>query len=134
MSPRVRRAPAVIALVVLALSILVGAAVAQPPAAPALDARPALPSLAEPLYRELAALKGIAAPGAPPPVLVQTRAEMRRFIEQELDRRYSAARVEAERKAMIAWGLIPSGYDLRRLFLDLMEEQIAAYYDPLRKM
>ena len=35
---------------------------------------------------------------------------------------------------MVAWGLIPPDYDLRRLFVDLMEEQIAAYYDPRAKV
>ena len=51
-----------------------------------------------------------------------------------MDRRYSAARLESERKGMVAWGLIPPTYDLRRLFVDLMEEQIAAYYDPVAKV
>src|SRR5262249_3029329 len=48
----------------------------------------------------------------------------------EMDRRYAPARLESERKGMVAWGLIPPDYDLRRLFVDLMEGQIAAYYDP----
>jgi hypothetical protein len=76
----------------------------------------------------------MASPGAPPPILVKSREETRRFIEQELERRYSPARVEQERKAMVAWGLIPRDYDLRRLFVDLMQEQIAAYYDPRAKV
>jgi hypothetical protein len=99
-----------------------------------IQAQAALEALAAPLYRELAALKGMATPGPPPPVLIRTREETRRFIQQELDRRYSPARVEGERKAMVAWGLIPPDYDLRRLFVDLMEEQIAAYYDPRGKV
>src|SRR5207247_7048617 len=97
-------------------------------------AESALGALAGPLYQQLAALKGMAAPGPPPPILIKSRGETRRFIQQELDRRYSAARVEAERKGMVAWGLIPPDYDLRRLFVDLLEEQIAAYYDPLGKV
>ena len=90
--------------------------------------------LAAPLFQQLAALKGMASPGPPPPVLIKNREETRRFIEQELDRRYSPARVEVERKGMVAWGLIPPDYDLRRFFLDLMEEQVAAYYDPRTKV
>src|SRR5262249_45135338 len=39
-----------------------------------------------------------------------------------------------ERKGMVAWGLIPHDYDLRKLVVDLMEEQIAAYYDPRTKI
>ncbi|PYO56864.1 MAG: hypothetical protein DMD83_12255 [Candidatus Rokuibacteriota bacterium] len=97
-------------------------------------AESSLSALAGPLYQQLAALKGMAAPGPPPPILIKSREETRRFIQKELDRRYSAARVEAERKGMVAWGLIPPDYDLRRLFVDLLEEQIAAYYDPLGKV
>jgi hypothetical protein len=90
--------------------------------------------LAGPLYQQLAALKGMTSPGAPPPIQIKSRDETRRFIQQEMDRRYSAARIESERKGMVAWGLIPPTYDLRRLFVDLMEEQIAAYYDPVSKV
>jgi hypothetical protein len=35
---------------------------------------------------------------------------------------------------MVAWGMIPPDYDLRRLFLDLLEEQVSAYYDPRGKV
>jgi hypothetical protein len=111
-------------------ALLPGASRAEPQA----QTRPALEALAAPLYAQLAALKGIASPGAPPPLQIRTREENRRFIEQELDRRYSPARVEAERKGMVAWGLIPRDYDLRRLFLDLMAEQVSAYYDPRAKI
>jgi hypothetical protein len=116
----------------LALVALVGAqgAWAQAPA----PASATLDALAGPLYQQLAALKGMASPGAPPPILLRSRDATRRFIQQELDRRYSPARLESERKGMVAWGLIPPDYDLRRLFVDLMEEQIAAYYDPVSKV
>ncbi len=76
----------------------------------------------------------MASPGPPPPILIRSRDETRRFIQQELDRRYAPARLDSERKGMVAWGLIPPDYDLRRLFVDLMEEQIAAYYDPVGKV
>jgi hypothetical protein len=90
--------------------------------------------LAGPLYQQLATLKGMASPGPPPPILIRSRDETRRFIQHEMDRRYAPARLESERKGMVAWGLIPPDYDLRRLFVDLMEEQIAAYYDPAGKV
>src|SRR5262245_48117673 len=97
-------------------------------------AQASLGLLAGPLYQQLATLKGIPSPGAPPPILIKSRDETRRFLQQEMDRRYSAARIESERKGMVAWGLIPPTLDLRRLFVDLMEEQIAAYYDPVNKV
>jgi len=94
----------------------------------------ALTALAGPLYQELAGIKGMASPGPPPPILIKSREDTRRFIQKELDRRYPPAQLEAERKGLVAWGLIPADYDLRRLFVDLMEEQIAAYYDPVAKV
>ncbi|HEV8437978.1 MAG TPA: ImmA/IrrE family metallo-endopeptidase [Methylomirabilota bacterium] len=122
------RAGALAALLVVVVAFIpTGVAPAQP-------AQPSLGALAGPLYQQLAQIKGIAAPGPPPPILVKSREETRRFIEQELDRRYSPTRLEQERKGMIAWGLIPADYDLRRLFLELMEEQVAAYYDPRAKV
>ena len=98
------------------------------------DRQAALAAVAAPLFDQLAELRGMAAPGPPPPVLVQSRADNRRFIEQEINRRYSPAQLEAERKSMVAWGVLPASYDLQRLFLDLLEEQVSAYYDPLRKI
>ena len=113
------------------LAVAFASIIASPASAQSPDS---LTAAAAPIYQELAALKGVTAPGVPPPVLLKSRADTRRFIEQELDRRYSAARVEAERKGMIAWGLIPADYDLRRLFVEMMEEQLAAYYDPRAKV
>jgi hypothetical protein len=127
--PRLRRALTVIALAAFVFGPI-GIARSQTLA----PAQSSLGLLAGPLYQQLAALKGIAAPGTPPPILLKSREDTRRFIQQELDRRYSAARLESERKGMVAWGLIPPTYDLRRLFVDLMEEQIAAYYDPVAKV
>jgi len=116
MTPRLPRTLLALLLVAIAL-IPAGAVFAQPT-----QAESSLSALAGPLYQQLAALKGMGAPGPPPPILIKSREETRRFIQQELDRRYSAARVEAERKGMAAWGLIPPDYDLRRLFVDLLEE------------
>src|SRR6266567_3280956 len=98
------------------------------------DSSRALEALAAPIYQQLAALKGMTSPGHPPPVLLRSREDNRRFMEQEMNRRYSPARIEAERKTLVAWGLIPTDYDLRTLFLDLMQEQISAYYDPRAKV
>ena len=106
---------------------------AQSQAQPSESSR-ALEALAAPIYQQLAALRGMSAPGNPPPVVLRSREDNRRFMEQEMNRRYSPARIEAERKTLVAWGLIPADYDLRTLFLDLMQEQISAYYDPRLKV
>jgi hypothetical protein len=101
---------------------------------PDADQQSALSAVAAPLFDQLAGIRGIASPGPPPPVLVRSRADNRRFIEQEMNRRYSSDQLEAERKSMVAWGVLPADYDLQRLFLDLLEEQVSAYYDPLGKV
>lgn len=131
---RGRRPAGVAALAGLAVATLVairlvGSADAQPPAAPA-----GALTLAAPLYEQLAALKGLARGLGPPPIELRTREQNRRFMEQELDRRYSPARLEADRKGLVAWALIPPDYDLRGLFLDLVQEQAVAYYDPRAKV
>jgi len=125
-----RSAPALVFLVLAAALAAAPALRAQPPS----PAQAALDAVAAPLYQQLAALKGMGSPGPPPPVLLRSRADNRRFIEQEIARRYSPAILEAERKSMVAWGMLPPDYDLRRLFLDLLEEQVSAYYDPRAKV
>ncbi len=95
---------------------------------------PAPQALVGLLFAQLAGVRGVTAPGPPPPVEIRSRSETRRYAGQELDRKYTAAQLEAERKAMVAWGLIPTGFDLRGFLLDLLQEQAGAYYDPARKV
>jgi hypothetical protein len=86
------------------------------------------------LLQELAALRGLPSPALAPRVVVRTREERRRFVVGEFQRKYAAARLEAERRAMAAWGLIPPGFDLTTFLADLVVEQAAAYYDPVAKL
>jgi hypothetical protein len=114
----------------LAAALAAGApgAAAQPGLAPALRAETAR------AFRELARLRGMADPGPAPAVVVRTREERRRFILSELRRKYPAARLEAERRALVAWDLLPAGFDLPGFLADLVLEQAAAYYDPVGKV
>jgi hypothetical protein len=127
-----RRAPVIAFLLVAAGLVTVLPLRAQP--RPEAEQQAALSAVAAPLFDQLAELRGIASPGQPPPVLVRSRADNRRFIAQEMNRRYSKDQLEAERKSMVAWGVLPAEYDLQRLFLDLLEEQVSAYYDPRGKV
>jgi hypothetical protein len=86
------------------------------------------------LLRELAQLRGLPSAGPPPRVVIRSREERRRFIAGELGRKYPTSRLEAERRAMVAWGLIPPGFDLSAFLTDLVLEQAAAYYDPVGKV
>ena len=82
------------------------------------------------LFQELASLRGLPPPGPPPPMLIQSREERHRFVAAELARKYSPARLDAERRALVAWGLVPADFDLGTFYADLLAEQAAAYYDP----
>lgn len=85
------------------------------------------------LLVELASLRGLPPPGPAPRLVIQSLEERRRFVVAELSRKYSAARLEAERRALIAWGLAPADFDLANFYADLLAEQAAAYYDPSAK-
>ena len=114
--------------VLLVLSLLsVPATAQQTPVA-------SLQALVAPFFAELSALRGLPSAGSPPPVVVRSRSETRRFLDQELNRKYPTAQIQAEQKSMIAWRLAPPDFDLRAFFLDLMEEQAAAYYDTVGKV
>jgi hypothetical protein len=91
---------------------------------------PELRAEAARLFRDLATLRGLAPRGAPPPLVIQSREERRRFVVAELARKYSPARLDVERRALVAWGLVPADFDLTGFLADLLAEQAAAYYDP----
>ena len=67
-----------LALAALATPLLLRAQASSP------EQQTALEAVAGPLYDQLAEIRFIASPGAPPPVLVRSRADNRRFIAQEI--------------------------------------------------
>src|SRR5262249_60327176 len=75
------------------------------------------------ILQDLARLRGLPSAGAPPRVVIRTREERRRFILGEMRRKYSASRLDAERRAMVAWGLIPPDFDLGSFLTDLVLDQ-----------
>jgi hypothetical protein len=86
------------------------------------------------ILRELAGLRGLPAAGPPPRVVIRTREERRRFILREFQRKLSTGRLDAERRAMVAWGLVPADFDLAGFLTELILEQATAYYDPVAKV
>ena len=123
-----RRSSRSVARLVL-LGILAAASIASV-ASPQALVPPELRAEAARLLRDLAALRGLPPPGSPPPLVIQTSEERRRFVVAELARKYSPARLDAERRALVAWGLVPADFDLPAFLADLLAEQAAAYYDP----
>ncbi len=124
----IRRSLATLLVLLLSIGALPARAASQQPGTASPE------SVAGRLFADLASLRGLSAPGAPPPVRIRSRSEIRRHAERELSRKYPAARLEAERKAIVAWGVIPASFDLKGSLLDLLQEQAAAYYDPAGKI
>ena len=128
-APPTGRPPRSIFRLVLLLGVVAGASLASGQAM----VSPELRAEAGRLFRELATLRGLPSSGGPPPLVIQSREERRRFVVGELSRKYSPARLDAERRALLAWGLVPADFDLPGFLADLLAEQAAAYYDPVAK-
>ena len=60
----------------------------------------------------------------------QTQAELAADLPAQIDEEYPVEEAEGDARAWAAFGLIPPGTDLRRLYTDLLAEQVAGYYDP----
>jgi hypothetical protein len=73
------------------------------------------------------------APGLPPPLVIQSREERLRYVAGELVRKSSPTSLDAERRALVAWGLVPADFDHAAFVAELYAEQAAAYYDPVGK-
>jgi hypothetical protein len=88
-----------------------------------------LRALVEDLMPRLQELSALQATG-PVRVERQTPAEVREFVERQLDEEMPANELEALRTIYVLLGMVPDSLDLRALLLDLYAEQIAGYYDP----
>jgi len=64
---------------------------------------------------------------------VRNRQEMRTAVLALSQEALSPAEWEAERKAMLQWGLIAPDFRLQEFVLDLLSEQAAGYYDPKQR-
>lgn len=65
------------------------------------------------------------------PVLeMRTRDEVRGFLEREFETGKQAAQLEVQASAYRLLGLLPDTLDLKQMYLDLLTEQVAGYYDP----
>jgi hypothetical protein len=63
----------------------------------------------------------------------KTKAEVREYVTQQLDKEMPAAELGGIQGTYAALGLIPDTLDLRGLLLELYAEQVAGYYDPEAK-
>lgn len=71
--------------------------------------------------------------GEPVPYAVISVAEARAKFARDLDREIPAAEADEQAKTLRAFGFVTGPLDLRKVMIDLISEQAAAFYDPLEK-
>ena len=66
----------------------------------------------------------------PPAVAVRSREQLRRYLERKVRADYPPAELRGQERAYKAFALIPDTADLLQLQLDVLQEQVAGFYDP----
>lgn len=113
--------------VLLALTVFTSACRGQGAAQSHVD--PALVALADTLIPRLEVLSGLKKL-RPVEFAEQSKQKLRGYIEQRLAEEMPPRELEGVRQTYIALGLIPDSLDMKKLLLDLYQEQVAGYYDP----
>ena len=70
----------------------------------------------------------------PPKLEVTSRDQVREFVTAQLKDSAAQRDLAGKEAAYKAFGLIPDTMNLRKLFVDLLSEQIVGYYDPKTKV
>lgn len=70
---------------------------------------------------------------SPPKLEARTREQLRAFLEAQFDEERPAREIAAQEAAYKRLGLLPDTLQLRPLFMRLLQEQVAGYYDPKTK-
>ena len=65
-----------------------------------------------------------------PVVATRTQQDVRAFLEREFNESRAARELVGQQQAYRLFGFLEEGTDLRRLFTDLLAEQVVGYYDP----
>lgn len=55
------------------------------------------------------------------------------YLSKEIDQEYSAKRLYAWKRWLVQFGFVSESLDIRKMMLDLLQEQVVGYYDPERK-
>lgn len=84
------------------------------------------------IAREVANIRGLTLQ-QPIRVSYLTREQLRDRLLKKLNTDYPQSKSRADQRVLEAFGLIPQGTDLRKLYVDLYTEQIAGFYDPETK-
>lgn len=70
----------------------------------------------------------------PPKLETRTRADVARFVAQQLTSERAKRQIEGQQSAYRLMGLVPDTMDVGALLQRLLEEQIIGYYDPKTKV
>ena len=62
-----------------------------------------------------------------------TPEELKENVKNDFFKDYTPEDAKADVRELAAFGLLPPGFDLNKLYIDLYSEQIAGYYDPETK-
>ena len=64
---------------------------------------------------------------------VKSRPEIEAALKAKILEEYTPEEIVRQTRALVRWGLLDRGTDLMRLYLDLLTEQVAGFYDPKKK-
>lgn len=109
----------------LGLAALLSGCVAMSGSGPSAAAVPGLVGIQEEVarIRELPFREAV-------PSRTQSPDEFRRYVEREIRRQFGREGAEAYVRALVRLGALPGPLDLESMYLDLLEDQAAAHYDP----
>ena len=87
---------------------------------------------AERVKAKLVAVRGLTF-RQPVPVEAVSAAEARTMLERELHAQYNTEELATLSRVYATLGLVPTGTDLEKAYLDLYSAQIAGFYDPIER-
>ena len=64
---------------------------------------------------------------------VMSRAEIEKVFRQRIDQEYDPEDLEKERRLLVKLGVLPPEYDYLEGTMQVLNEQVAGYYDPIDK-
>lgn len=140
-------------LLITVLALLAAAAAQQPAAKSAEKPRPKAqqpaapekpkatekkvsPAEAEALFRSVDEILKFASQDTGLPIRrpvkreLATRAQVAAFVRERLKEDENARQLQQSELVLKKFGLLPAGFDLGRFLVEVMEEQVAGYYDP----
>ena len=113
-------------LALLASFVLTAGAAGVPPTSEA--ASPEMQKLAAEAATEVEALRGWKFK-APVATKMCSPEDVRAYLDREIDKQYPPEKVAQVQAFLRTVGLLPPGCDLRKTFLDIMQNQVGGFYD-----